>query len=218
MNFKPLIGISFAVIAIVVGILSLNRSTYYSVDDIDIVPDSIVAGVTTSVTSASASEIKSTQSVPQTSGTKSLAPKTLKIPSLGINTNVQQVGLKANGAMANPVGFKEVGWYKLGTVPGEIGSAVMAGHVDNAISLPGVFKNLGKMKIGDSVYVTRSDGKELQFKVISVEEYPYKAAPSKKIFATSDGAYLNLITCSGKWLSSEKSYDKRLVVYTKLVE
>jgi len=140
----------------------------------------------------------------------------LQIPKLNIDANVQDVGINAQGNMANPNNFTDVGWYKYGTVPGRRGSAVMAGHVDNALSLDGVFKRLGDLETGDEVFVIRNDGQRLRFIVEEIEIYDYKNAPVEKIFEQDDARRLTLITCEGTWLRDEQSYDKRLVVYTRL--
>jgi LPXTG-site transpeptidase (sortase) family protein len=204
MNQKQLIGITITIIALLVLGVTVRRAVYYA-PDTEVVPPSTVGTTTT------ATEIG-------TAVTSSEKPARLLIPSLDISAAVQYVGVKANGAMANPSNFKDVGWYKYGTVPGREGSAVIAGHVDNALALDGVFKELGKIRVGDEVYVVRNDDVKLRFKVTRIEEYPYKEAPAQEIFATGGGKYLNLITCSGTWVKEEKSYDKRLVVYTALVE
>src|SRR5207244_3357402 len=120
------------------------------------------------------------------------------------------------GNMAVPSNFTDVGWFKLGTIPGHVGSAVMDGHVDNAVALPGVFKHLATLKKGDDVYVMDKDGARLHFLVTDVQTYPYDEAPAQEIFARADKARLNLITCGGTWIQAKKSYDKRVVVYTEL--
>ena len=145
-------------------------------------------------------------------------PARLQIPKLGIDAEVQHVGVTKTGNMAAPNNFTDVSWYKFGTIPGHTGSAVMAGHEDNAISLDGVFKHLEDLEVGDDVYVIDHNHKKLHFKVIAEEIYPYDKGPLERIFNTTDGTYLNLITCTGDWLASAKTNDKRLVIYTKLVE
>lgn len=144
-------------------------------------------------------------------------PTRLRIPKLGIDSFVQHVGVNAKGNMAAPSNFVDVGWYKYGAVPGYLGSAVITGHVDNALGLPGVFTNLDDMKIGDEFFVESYGGKELRFKVVEIQSYPYTLVPLKVLFSRNDLPRLNLITCSGKWLSGERSYDERLVVYAELV-
>jgi LPXTG-site transpeptidase (sortase) family protein len=111
-----------------------------------------------------------------------------------------------------------VAWYKLGARPGQPGSAVIAGHLDNALSLKGVFFHLDKLKAGDTVSVQTRDGSEAVFQVIGSQVYDYKGDAASEVFTSSDGkAYLNLVTCDGVWIQSEKSYDQRLVVFTTLV-
>ena len=145
-------------------------------------------------------------------------PVKLLIPKLEIDTDVQHVGVTKSGNMAAPNNFVDVGWWKYGTIPGEKGSAVMAGHEDNALSLDGVFKRLGDLEKGDDVYVVDKSGEKKHFRVIDTEIYPYNDAPLDKIFHTDDSSYLVLITCAGDWIPEAKTNDKRLVVYAELVE
>jgi len=145
-------------------------------------------------------------------------PARLRIPTLSINAKVQNVGLGKSGAMAVPTNYTDVGWYKLGPLPGQQGSAVMDGHVDNGFALPGVFKYLGNIKVGDEIFVDTKDGRSLRFVVTEIEAYPYKEAPTQKIFARNDRPRLNLITCQGSWVKADKTYDQRLVVFAELKE
>ncbi len=149
--------------------------------------------------------------------TTSSEPVRLLIPSLNINANVQDVGITKSGAMGTPSNFTDVAWYKYGPMPGAPGSAVIDGHVDNGLALAGVFKHLADIKIGDNVTVVEKDGSQKQFVVTDIKSYPYQNTPSNIIFDhNTDGAHLNLITCEGAWVPAGKTYDHRLVVYTKL--
>ena len=145
-------------------------------------------------------------------------PRYLSIPKLGIDSNVQHVGVTKAGNMAAPNNFTDVSWYKFGAVPGFKGSAVMAGHVDNALGTPAIFYKLGDLEVGDEIFVTRADGEQLRFKVIDKQVYPWDDSPVEKIFNDKSGTYLNLITCQGDWVPAAKSAEFRLVIYTKLVE
>jgi len=145
-------------------------------------------------------------------------PYRLEIPSLGINAGVQYVGIKTNGALGTPSNFTDVAWYKNGPAPGQVGTAVIDGHVDNGLALAGVFKHLGNLNVGDSVYVVDNAGKKLQFVVTGIKTYSYNATPPEDIFAdAADASHLNLITCTGGWVPADKTYNERLVVYTTLV-
>ena len=140
-----------------------------------------------------------------------IVPARLKIPSLGVNAKVESVGIKDDGAMATPSNFDNVAWYSLGAKPGAQGSAVIAGHVNNALLKSGVFERLSQIKNGDYITVEDSAGKALVYKVSSVEEYQ-PDAPTDALFATTGPSRLVLITCDGEWVPSARSYDKRLVV------
>lgn len=144
-------------------------------------------------------------------------PMRLSIPALSIDAAVQETGLTKVGAMGTPSNFTDVAWYKYGPAPGQVGSAVIDGHVDNGLSLAGVFKHLGDINVGDDVYVTTQSGQQLHFRVSDIEIYPYKDAPSNLIFERNDAVRLNLITCDGTWVKGDKTYNERLVVYTTLV-
>lgn len=143
-------------------------------------------------------------------------PARLIIPSLGVDTHVQYVGITAAGNMAVPSNFTDVGWYRYGTVPGQRGSAVVAGHVDNAIGLAGVFKRLEELDVGAEVFVETKGGERLRFLVTDAETYGYRDVPVERVFNQGDARRLNLVTCGGSWIQSERSYDERLVVYTVL--
>jgi sortase (surface protein transpeptidase) len=144
-------------------------------------------------------------------------PLTLEIPKIEISTDIQYVGINGKGNMGVPSNYSDVAWFKYGTVPGQIGSAVIDGHVDNGLGLPGVFKRLHELQVGDDVYVVTKEGRRLHFVIMRLENYGYKEVPVEELFNRSDAAYLNLITCGGAWVKSEKTYDQRLVVYTRLV-
>jgi LPXTG-site transpeptidase (sortase) family protein len=143
-------------------------------------------------------------------------PARLRVPVLGIDANVQETSLTASGAMGTPTNFTDTAWYKLGPVPGQLGSAVIDGHVDNGLALAGVFKHLGDIKVGDDIYVDTKDGRALHFVVSQVEIYPYQDVPTDLIFNQTDRPRLNLITCDGTWVSGGHTYNERLVVFAEL--
>ena len=148
-----------------------------------------------------------------TEGTSTI-PLRLRIVALQVDAKIQQVGRTSAGLMGIPSNFTDVAWYKLGPQPGGTGSAVIAGHLDNALALSGVFKHLGDLRIGDEVDVDTAAAGTIRFRVIRIAVYPYDQVPLDELFKKNDGAYLNLVTCAGVWLKSKKTYDQRLIVYT----
>jgi LPXTG-site transpeptidase (sortase) family protein len=141
-----------------------------------------------------------------------LVPARLRIPAIGVNAPVEQVTQKADGTMGTPTKFGDVAWYAPGQKPGAPGSAVFAGHVDNALTTAGIFEHLDQLKTGDYVSVEDSTGKTLVYRVASSKSYPANQAPLADIFATSGPQKLVLITCAGDWVTSEHQFDQRLVV------
>ena len=144
-------------------------------------------------------------------------PALLEIPSIGVSAKVQQVGLNSKKEMDVPSNEVDVAWYNLGPKPGETGSAVIAGHLDNRASQPAVFWNLDRMAVGDYIYVTDGSNNKKSFQVISSERYKTGDAPMEKIFGVSNGAYLNLVTCGGVWDKEKNNYSERFVVFTEYV-
>jgi LPXTG-site transpeptidase (sortase) family protein len=147
--------------------------------------------------------------------TEPLVPVRLVVPAIGVDAEVEQVGKTLQGAMATPEALANVGWYRLGAQPGAAGNAVFAGHVNNALGLAGVFKELSKLKKGDEVRVQGQDGTELVYVVERIDSYKEAEAPVEEIFATSGPTQLVLITCEGEWDEVTRTFDKRLVVVAR---
>ncbi|RKP54485.1 class F sortase [Cohnella endophytica] len=147
---------------------------------------------------------------------KPILPNTILIPSVNIKSRVDPVGVLRNGQMDVPRSPERVG--VLRTVkPGQIGNAVIAGHVDNYTG-PAVFYGLKKLKPGHPVIISNSAGNYLVFSVVSVEAYNTADAPIARIFGKTDEARLNLITCTGKFDRKKKEHLKRLIVFTRLMK
>jgi LPXTG-site transpeptidase (sortase) family protein len=159
--------------------------------------------------------------VPEASAsTTSLAvfvPARLKMPSLGIDAKVEEVGRKADGSMGTPADFLDVGWWGEGSKPGDDGNAVFDGHVNNALTKAGVFEHLAQAHKGDYVTVSDAEGHTLVYEVSEISLYDTGQAPLAKIFSKTGPSQLVLITCDGEWVQDEHSFDKRLVVVARQV-
>ncbi|OGC94015.1 hypothetical protein A2389_03505 [Candidatus Adlerbacteria bacterium RIFOXYB1_FULL_48_10] len=148
--------------------------------------------------------------------TTPITPTHVKIPSIGVDANIEQVGKKDDGSMETPKSFQNIGWYTLGPKPGAAGNAVMAGHVNNALTTSGVFEHLSDVKVGDYITVEDSAGRTLIYIVHQTAQYNLDSAPVADIFSQTGPTQLVLITCDGAWDAEARSYNKRLVVYAKL--
>lgn len=210
-NIKRTVGFGVMVIAILIFAHTIYGSVFYASDSgLSLNPDIQTVEASSTVASSVITTAPDRR--------EGALPDRLIIPSLKINANVQYTTTNAKGNMGTPNNFTDVSWFKPGTVPGEIGSSVMAGHVDNGLSLDGVFKHLEDIQVGDDLYVQKNDGTKLHFEVVEVTSYPYTDVPAQRIFGSTDGKFLNLITCVGEWVPGQKTYDRRLIVYSRLVE
>ena len=142
-------------------------------------------------------------------------PVRMRIPSINVDATILSMGLTNTGAMDTPKNAEDVAWFNLGVQPGEIGSAVIAGHYGTWKNGSGsVFDNLNTLNNGDSISIEDENGAVISFKVRDIQKYD-PAADATEIFSSDDEkAHLNLITCQGLWNKDAKSFSQRLVVFT----
>ena len=145
-------------------------------------------------------------------------PVELIIPKLNLNTDFEvPLGLQTDNSIEVPDSYTSVGWYKFGPTPGEVGPAVILGHVDS-FEGPAVFFSLGQLEVGDDIFVKRADGSTAHFKVSEMERNLQSAFPTAKVYGDINHAGLRLVTCSGSFDKGQQRYSHNLVVYAKLVE
>ncbi len=154
-------------------------------------------------------------SLAQTLATQRSVPLRLRIPALGMSVSLLSLGLNFDGTVQVPTGTKQPGWFRLGPTPGQIGSAVILGHVDSYLG-PGVFFQLRTLAVGDQVDVELADGTTAQFAVKSVAMYPNGQFPSQRVYGSHGSSALQLVTCGGVFDHQTGSYLSNIVVYTSL--
>lgn len=138
-------------------------------------------------------------------------PAALTIPSIGLFSRIVSVGVNEKGDMDVPSGkTNDVGWYQYGVIPGSHGSAVFAAHVFAA------FARLDELRLGDSIVVTDTDGVPHKFIVTEITDYALADLSPRTLFERNDDVGINLITCSGSYVPSIDTYDRRLVVHATL--
>ncbi|HEX8182825.1 MAG TPA: class F sortase [Candidatus Saccharimonadales bacterium] len=139
-------------------------------------------------------------------------PARLIVPSIDVDSLIEYSGVTPTGNMATPSNIAKTGWYKLGPLPGNKGSAVMAGHVNGPQGQPGVFARLAELRAGDTIETVDTNGLSAIFKVQHTKRYGKDDQP-KEVFHSAQGSHLNLITCVGDWDEAENQYSERLVVF-----
>ncbi|KUO22222.1 class F sortase [Streptomyces dysideae] len=143
-------------------------------------------------------------------------PDRIRIPSIRVNAPLSGLGLTRTGSLDVPPAARPnlAGWYEAGTTPGERGTAIVAGHVDNADG-PAVFYRLGALKKGAAIEVDRQDGGTARFSVDAVEVYDAKDFPDEKVYGAARRPELRVITCGGGY-SRATGYQGNVVVFAHL--
>jgi hypothetical protein len=144
-------------------------------------------------------------------------PVHLAIPAIGVNTALIPLGLNPDGTIAvPPLGrTAPAGWYRYLATPGEVGPAVLLGHVDSARDGPAVFFRLAELRAGDAITVRRADGRTAAFTVTRVEEYPKEAFPTETVYGGLDHPGLRLVTCGGTYDKIRRQYRGNVVAYAE---
>ncbi len=165
-------------------------------------------------------------------------PLVLAIPSLQLSVPVLGVGITPRNVMDAPFGpagdpvWGKAFWYRGGAIPGEVGTATVAGHVDDTLGRPAAFTRLGDLRPGSTIVVhdTRS-GLDVTFTVTETETYSDAQTADPAVLArlygagpvagrgsqpAADGlAHLVLITCAGNYVHG--AFDHHLAVFAQRV-
>ncbi|GAA3337665.1 class F sortase [Amorphoplanes nipponensis] len=138
-------------------------------------------------------------------------PARLRVAAIGVDTALETLKLGTDGALQPPRTNERAGWYADGTAPGDVGPAVLAGHVDSRRG-PAVFYRLRELTTGDKIEVVRG-GRTVTFTVTATAWYPKKAFPTDEVYGPTPDRQLRLITCGGVFDRTLRSYRDNLVVY-----
>lgn len=153
------------------------------------------------------------------SGTPAMSaspPTLIRIRTIRVEARVIPIALDTAGHLQPPPPDDNniVGWYRGGVTPGQNGTAVMAGHVDNKHGLS-VFYSLGRLHPGAEVEIERKDRTTAVFTIDAVESYPKDHYPDDKVYRAAGRSELRLITCGGRF-SKKTGYLDNVVAYAHL--
>ncbi|WP_328310575.1 class F sortase [Streptomyces sp. NBC_00442] len=144
-------------------------------------------------------------------------PVRVRIPAAGVDASpILDLGLAADGSVEVPsvADADRIGWYDKGVTPGQTGPAVLIGHFDT-VKGPAVLRNVSQVKVGDTVSVTRADGKTAEFAVRALEQVDKKTFPTAKVYGNTDRPELRIITCGGRLTGGHRP--DNIIVYADLV-
>ncbi|WP_235014345.1 class F sortase [Parafrankia sp. Ea1.12] len=139
-------------------------------------------------------------------------PTRVRIPAIGVDAAIVRLGLNADGSLAVPKKWQEVGWYDRGPAPGALGPSVLVGHYDST-SGPAVFYRLRALRAGDQIEVTSPTGLRTTFTVDRTEDTTKKAFPTDRVYGAVGRPELRLITCGGAFDEDTNHYLSNLIVY-----
>ena len=135
----------------------------------------------------------------------------LRIDALGIDVPVEPVGVAADGQLEVP-DETHVGWYRLGSSPGEPGATVLAAHV-NWHGVDGPFVRLRELEPGAIVVVSLGETTTRTYQVVERAQYPKDALPADRIWTHTGPETLVLITCGGSFNPEIRHYRDNIVVH-----
>ena len=178
-------------------------------------PAATGANSSTSSTPVAVSALTSGGTAPTEPPVERLTPVRIKVPAIRVDAPLVRLGLTSDGALAVPTKAMTAGWYTGSPVPGQVGPAVIAGHVHWS-GIPGVFAQLAGLTPGDRIIVTRSDLSTATFAVDRVATYPKTRFPTDLVYGSLDVAGLRLITCGG-YDPVASAYEANVIVFASLV-
>jgi sortase (surface protein transpeptidase) len=148
---------------------------------------------------------------PTDDGAPVAKPVRLRIPAIGVDSPVVDIGVDAAGVLVPPPTADQVGWFTGGPAPGDTGPALLAAHVDSRAG-PGVFFRLIDLRAGDQISVERADQTSVAFTVVSTSRVPKSAFPTELVYAPLPVPMLRLITCGGTFDRAAHSYRDNVIV------
>jgi LPXTG-site transpeptidase (sortase) family protein len=151
-----------------------------------------------------------------TADVSTLSVSRVQIPSIGVDAAVEPLDRDASGVLLPPVEWEDAGWYRAGVLPGQVGPAVIAGHLDTTLR-EAVFVHLKQLVAGDQVTVTMSDGSTATYAVDRAIDVEKKTFPTEEVYGPTPDAQLRLITCNGPFDDAADTYANNYVVFASLV-
>lgn len=146
-------------------------------------------------------------------------PVAVSIPKIDVRSLLNPLGVDDQGRLAVPARgphYDQAAWFTGSPRPGQVGPAVLEGHIDGPGAKPSVFFRLAALRSGDRVTVSRADGTQVAFAVYRVERYRKNDFPTIAVYGDTAGPELRLITCGGPWDPAIGHYRDNTVVYARL--
>ena len=141
-----------------------------------------------------------------------IPPASIAIDAIAVAAPVVPVGIDPDGLMTVPDRVDQIGWYAFGSAPGEPGTAVLAGHVDDRVQGRGAFFGLRDLGLGDRLATTDAEGVTTTWEVTGREAFEKESLPIEDLYRRDGDPRLVLITCGGDFDRAARSYESNVVV------
>jgi sortase (surface protein transpeptidase) len=161
-------------------------------------------------------------------------PFELQIPALKVNAPVFGVGLTSGNEMDAPKGpigdpvWHTAFWYRGSGIPGEPGTATIAGHINDPLGRSEIFAHIEDLHPGDLIIIhDKNTSIDIRFIVNQIKVYSSQESSDPSVLAQIFGAgpvagkgpqpsldglsHLTLITCAGNIVNGQ--FDHHTVVY-----
>jgi Sortase domain len=152
-----------------------------------------------------------------TPGPAHAVPVQVSIPSIGVASRLDPLVMDEHGVLTPPPEPARAGWFSDGVRPGDLGPAVIAGHVDSRTGAA-VFTRLATLRPGAAVIVTDAADRRITFTVDDVRTYPKSGFPTGSVYGATPDPQLRLITCGGSFDDSRGHYVDDVVVYASVAD
>jgi len=220
-------GLSGLVASVLIGAGALAAWAAWSVPSpIRLAPPAAVSAAAPSVSAPSRPEAAATARAPVAavstasghrpdparvvSDTAASPPVTLAIPAIGVTARVVPEGLGPGGTLDIPPP-SQVGWYESGPAPGQSGTTMLAGHIDDN-GVPGALLRLNEVQLGAKIQVRTASGRVATYTVTRRQLLPQLELASSGLLSQQGAPALVLVSCGGAYDSATHLYLDNIVV------
>lgn len=142
-------------------------------------------------------------------------PRIVRIPALGKEGRVLEVGVTENNKMQVPRSIYDAGWFNGSVKPGRGAGAVVLDAHASGRTQPGLFRGINTLQKGAVIEIERGDGKVITYEVVEKEQVPYEDVDMLKALTpiVPGKESLTLITCGGEFDTDDWRFLSREIVY-----
>lgn len=143
-------------------------------------------------------------------GAAASPPVAVAIPALGVRARIVPEGIGPGGALDIPPPA-QVGWYDRGPAPGQDGTTVLAGHIDDH-GVAGAFLRLNDLQAGATVRVTTASGRVAAYTVTERRMLPQDDLARSGLLSQQGAPELVMISCGGDYDEATHLYLDNIVI------